>query len=591
MQNMAAGPLAELLSRQQSQELTLAELLEGQRQLQDSMVVPAMSSSAGYTSTPFITAASNQLRKRKRSLAITARDVQENTMTVNAEDVEVDDIESKCDTACSCICHRPSKVDSPALLESIFGTIHVGVTGALTSRTPCTERLCKRQKHRTAHFVYRFPTWMLARAITLSYSTRSSMQIVLRAPRIISDDAPILRFAAVGDLASIRSLMSRGLGSPADVGTSYGLTALHIAFAKKHIELCRFLVQHGADPYYETNLRRAVIDIVRDERINGKMSDEQKDQLDYVFDELDDYESFHLSPLHKTIVGLSRISLEMQLSTSTQYIDMPDSLGRTALSAAAWRGDAKSVRTLLQFGASANISTPTEVSPLHRAIEGRSYECVDLLIQHDANVNHKNKRGRLPLHYACRIDDNGEICRLLLQSGAFVDCEDHGKARPLHEAVMHGKTPQLKVLLQYGADMNCQTFDCEFPLNIAVAKNNIEAIRLLLDAGADPALTTMTNRTILHTAAECANCNTLYVLETANLLGLDPDAKDSDDCTAFQVLDSRCRREDVDSNMRVVFGRLIEMVRQWNYTGFAENAAEEDVLDEFHDALAEMSPA
>lgn len=216
------------------------------------------------------------------------------------------------------------------------------------------------------------------------------------------------------------------------------------------------------DPYYETNLRRAVIDIIRDELINGKMTGGQKEEFGCIFDELDDYESFHLSPFHKTVVGLSRISLKTQLSASTKYIDVPDSLGRTTLSAAAWRGDAKSVRTLLQFGASANICTPAELSPFHWAIKSRSDECVELLIQHGANVNHKNKRGKLPLHYACRIDDNAQICDLLLRSGVFADDEAHGKGRPLHEAAMHGKLPQLRALLRYGADFNCQTFDCEF---------------------------------------------------------------------------------------------------------------------------------
>ena len=591
MQNIATGPLTELLNRQQSQELTLVELLESQRLLQDSMTIPPMSLSAGFTSTPFITTASNQLRKRKRPCGTSVGDVDEKSKTADTENVDfdVDDVESKCNTACSCICHRPSKLGSPALLESIFGAIHVGLTGALTSRTACTERLCKRQNYRTARFVYRFPSWMLARAISFSYSTRSSMQIVLRVPRIISDDAPILRFAALGDLASIRTLMSRGLASPADVGVSYGLTALHIAFAKKHIQLCRFLVQHGADPYYETNLRRAVIDIARDECINGMISDEKKEEFDCMFEDLNDYESFNLSPLHKSIVGLNRVSLEMQLSTSTLYIDIPDSLGRTALSAAAWRGDAKSVRTLLQFGASANICTPTEISPLHRAIEGRSYECVDLLIHHGANVNHKNKRGRLPLHYACRIDDDAKICELLLRSGAFVDCEDHGKARPLHEAIMHEKNSQLKVLLRYGAEVDCQTFDSEFPLNIAIARNNIEAIQLLLDIGANPTLTTMTNRTILHTAADYASIDTIYVLATANLLGIDPDAKDNDDCTALQLLDLRIKGEKVDQQLRAAFTRLTEMVKQQTDAGFTESAVDEDAPDEFCDALAELS--
>ena len=154
---------------------------------------------------------------------------------------------------------------------------------------------------------------------------------------------------------------------------------------------------------------------------------------------------------------------------------------------------------------------------------------------------------------------------------------------------MHEKNSQLKVLLRYGAEVDCQTFDSEFPLNIAIARNNIEAIQLLLDIGANPTLTTMTNRTILHTAADYASIDTIYVLATANLLGIDPDAKDNDDCTALQLLDLRIKGEKVDQQLRAAFTRLTEMVKQQTDAGFTESAVDEDAPDEFCDALAELS--
>ena len=61
---------------------------------------------------------------------------------------------------------------------------------------------------------------------------------------------------------------------------------------------------------------------------------------------MEDYESFQLSPLHKSILGLSEANLEMQLATSTAWIDIPDSLGRTPLNVATWRGDVAAVATL-----------------------------------------------------------------------------------------------------------------------------------------------------------------------------------------------------------------------------------------------------
>ena len=160
------------------------------------------------------------------------------------------------------------------------------------------------------------------------------------------------------------------------------------------------------------------------------------------------------------------------------------------------------------------------MSPVHRAIEGRSYECVRLLLQYGADVNHKNKRGRQPLHYCCRIDDNARICSLLLQSGGNVNGEDHGAGRPIHESIMHGKLPQLALLISHGAEIDCKTSKGEFPLNLAVGNNNIAAIRLLLEVGADASLQTVLGHTILHTAAISADRETLSFLASAELPGL-----------------------------------------------------------------------
>ena len=258
----------------------------------------------------------------------------------------------RCLPACSCVCHKPVKINSSALVSGIVGMLHVKYRELPALAAMCNERACRRQMNGYASLTYMFPPWLLHRMVSITFSPRIGLHMVLRAPRIVADDAQILRCATVGDIEGIKELISEGLASPGDVGASYGMTALHIAFVKKDVDLCRFLVQQHADPGYETTLRRSVIDIVRDERLNGKMSDDTVAQFASVFDEIHDYESFQLSPLHKSIVGISPLTLESQLLVSTVYIDSPDSLGRTALSAAAWRGDISAVQTLLQYGAS-----------------------------------------------------------------------------------------------------------------------------------------------------------------------------------------------------------------------------------------------
>jgi ankyrin repeat protein len=232
--------------------------------------------------------------------------------------------------------------------------------------------------------------------------------------------------------------------------------------------------------------------------------------------------------VHKSVLGISGISLPTQLASSTAFIDAPDSLGRTSLSAAAWRGDAAAVDLLLRHGANPGICTPTEIFPLHRAIEGRSYACVALLVEHGADVAHANVRGRTPLHYACRVDDGGEVCALLLSGrGATVvdvDAQDHGGGRPIHEAVGRGLLPQLRLLLEHGADVDCCTRTGDFPLKLAVGRSDVALARALLDAGADPRVG---GGSLLLTAASCADAGMLELL-AGQVWGMDAAVRDGE---------------------------------------------------------------
>ncbi len=135
----------------------------------------------------------------------------------------------KCDRVCTCTCHRPCKTATPVLLRSALGQAHIRYTAAGQSGKFCNERLCRRQRGYELRLTYKLPSWLTSRVLSLSLTSLSDgLSMVIRVPRIVADDAPILRFAAARDLQSIQALIGRGLASPADVGHSYGLTALHV---------------------------------------------------------------------------------------------------------------------------------------------------------------------------------------------------------------------------------------------------------------------------------------------------------------------------------------------------------------------------
>jgi hypothetical protein len=101
----------------------------------------------------------------------------------------------KCHGVCTCMCHRPSKTATPAFLSSLLGQAHLRYTAAAQSGRLCNKRLSRRQRSYELRLNYKLPSWLASNSV-------------------------------------------------AD------------CFVSKVIQMCRFLMQHGADAYYETSLRR-----------------------------------------------------------------------------------------------------------------------------------------------------------------------------------------------------------------------------------------------------------------------------------------------------------------------------------------------
>lgn len=271
------------------------------------------------------------------------------------------------------------------------------------------------------------------------------------------------------------------------------------------------------------------------------------------------------------------------------WIDEPDSLGRTALSWAAWRGEELAVQTLLQYGASASICTPTELSALHRAIEGGSFRCVELLLEHGADVNHKNKRGRTPLHYSCRLVDGTEITKLLLRWGADVNAEDHGQACPLHELIAYNRIEQFDLLLEVDCNLDHPTADGTTPLFLAIDRNNPLFVERLLAAGADPRITT-NGVGLLHIAASRGSADVLRTIGNFDIRCLDASIANDDGLTAQELFN---HRDDISQELQEAFSRLLESLikHDGNMGELSMTGSEDTELHErYYDAIDYQLP-
>eukprot|EP00929_Paragymnodinium_shiwhaense_P073842 TRINITY_DN37726_c0_g1_i2.p1 TRINITY_DN37726_c0_g1~~TRINITY_DN37726_c0_g1_i2.p1 ORF type:complete len:861 (+),score=261.38 TRINITY_DN37726_c0_g1_i2:162-2744(+) len=89
---------------------------------------------------------------------------------------------------------------------------------------------------------------------------------------------------------------------------------------------------------------------------------------------------------------------------------------------------------LLQQGASANALDAKGVSPLHMAVFDGKADCVQLLIDAQANVNIQDRHGQTPLFFA----PNRSICEILVEGRADANITNDKGQAPLHLAAHAG---------------------------------------------------------------------------------------------------------------------------------------------------------
>jgi Ankyrin repeats (3 copies)/Ankyrin repeat len=153
------------------------------------------------------------------------------------------------------------------------------------------------------------------------------------------------------------------------------------------------------------------------------------------------------------------------------------------LSAAARRGDAATVKKLLDDGVDPNTKFRYGVTALTWAADHGHLEVVKLLVDHGADINVKDTfYGSTPLMLAIdpaqkKKPEHTEIARLLIAKGA------KDKDQALSSAASDGDTVIVKAVLDTGTVPAPVLSDA---LESAKAKNKTDVVALLEQAGAKP---------------------------------------------------------------------------------------------------------
>jgi ankyrin repeat protein len=122
------------------------------------------------------------------------------------------------------------------------------------------------------------------------------------------------------------------------------------------------------------------------------------------------------------------------------------------------------------------------ITAIVRAERNRE-KVIQLLLEHGADVNARDKKSRAPLYFA--VSGDLTLLKLLLAKGARVDEVRSGRWSALHQAcTMNTPLENVEFLLKSGADVNARSEDRSTPLHVAAFLGRADIVKMLVEHGA-----------------------------------------------------------------------------------------------------------
>ncbi|XP_020801629.1 transient receptor potential channel pyrexia isoform X1 [Drosophila serrata] len=284
-----------------------------------------------------------------------------------------------------------------------------------------------------------------------------------------------------GSVENIQYLLSHYNADP-NAADSRGRTPLHFACCRANAPIAKVLLDHGSDP----------------NRWDAKK----------------EVTSLHCAASSKSVECI--LLLLRRKASINIGIEK-----RSALHYAIDVNAVECAEILLKYGADPNTPQVYTETPLHTASAAGFAKCVQLLLDHNADVRSQFGEGKVTALHLAAENDYVECARLLLEHRAEVDCRNASHQTPLHLACLSQSIGTVDLLIAYGANVNAVYRDGRTALHAAIVKQSrcLDCCNALLKAGADVNKADNYGYTPLHIAAlnEFSSCVYTFIENGADI--------------------------------------------------------------------------
>ncbi len=298
-----------------------------------------------------------------------------------------------------------------------------------------------------------------------------------------SGKTPLVRASDLPTVDTVKILLHYGANIDSKDGWR-GNTALMWAIEEDRGETVKALVEHGANLELTNNKGHTAFLIA----CELGLLDIARLLLDKGVD-VESRDPNGKSALRKACMGGFDGVVKLLLKHGAD-VESQDSLGMTPLTEAAgsWDGG-RAGPVVPQAVAKVNSTSQDDRPPSHWVLRGMNpggRGVIPLLLEHGADIEHKDIDGRTPLSHAADSLKGPEVVTLLLEKGTNVHAADKRGRTPLFWATDKKVDPDIaKVLIQRGADVNARDVEGRTPLSLACGETgNPQTAELLRKMGA-----------------------------------------------------------------------------------------------------------